>query len=176
MAKARQERKPKRPSSRKATLIIVCGLPGAGKTVHARRLEEEREGLRLCPDEWMQALGINLWEEDVRARIEALQWQLGQRLLALGGTVIIEWGTWARVEREALRQGAQALGAAVELHVLSAPPEVLFERIQQRQLEDPPVTREQVEQWAQIFQPPDAEEKALYDRVVEIVEEEKFRP
>jgi predicted kinase len=171
MAKARQERKPERLSRRKSTLIIVCGLPGAGKTVHARRLEGEREGLRLCPDEWMQALGINLWEEGVRGRIEALQWELGQRLLALGGTVIIEWGTWGREEREVLRLGGRALGAAVELHYLSAPLEVLFERIQRRQLEDPPVTWEQVEGWAQIFQAPDAEEKALYDRMVVIVEQ-----
>jgi hypothetical protein len=41
-------------------------------------------------------LSINLYDEESRQRIEALQWTLAQRLLALGMVVIIEWGTWAR--------------------------------------------------------------------------------
>jgi predicted kinase len=50
------------------TLVVICGLPGAGKTTHARRLEQEMPALRFCPDEWMQALGIDLYDEDRRDR------------------------------------------------------------------------------------------------------------
>ena len=72
-------------------LIVVCGLPGSGKTTHAKRLEEELGAVRFNPDEWMQALSLSLHDEDKRAQIEALQWAQAQRLLALGQTVIIEW-------------------------------------------------------------------------------------
>ncbi|MEM6337611.1 MAG: AAA family ATPase [Bacteroidota bacterium] len=45
------------------TLVITCGLPGAGKTTHARRLERELGAVRFGPDEWMEALGMDLYDE-----------------------------------------------------------------------------------------------------------------
>jgi predicted kinase len=149
-------------------LIIVCGLPGSGKTTHARRLEEELRAVRLSADEWMAALSTNLWDEPTREKIERLQWELAQQLLAIGVTVIIEWGTWARVERDALRLRARVLGASVELHTLLAPPEELFERVERRRMEEPVIEWEQLSQWAEIFQAPSDEELALYDNAVVI--------
>ena len=144
-------------------LIIVCGLPGAGKTTHAKMLEENLDATRFCPDEWMEMLSLDLYDEERRARIESLQWKLGQDLLALGLTVIIEWGTWGRSERDTLRLGARALGAAVELHYLSVPINVLFERIQRRGMENPPLTLEDLRRCSEIFQAPTADEMALFD-------------
>jgi predicted kinase len=40
----------------RATLVLIVGLPGAGKTTLARRLEVERAALRFTPDEWMKAM------------------------------------------------------------------------------------------------------------------------
>lgn len=145
-------------------LIIVCGLPGSGKTTHAKLLQARLGAIRLSPDEWMDALALDLYDEARRERIEALQWQLGQELLALGLTVIIEWGTWGRSERDTLRLGARALGAAVELHYLSAPVEVLFDRIQRRGAEKPLIERDQLLRWVETFQEPTPEEIALFDR------------
>lgn len=144
-------------------LIIVCGLPGAGKTTHAKRLEEKLGAVRFCPDEWMEALSLDLYDEERRAKIEDLQWRLTQQMLARGLVVIIEWGTWGRSERDALRQGARAVGAAVELHLLSAPAEVLFERVRRRGMEDPPLTLQDLQRNADVFQTPTAEEASLYD-------------
>lgn len=144
-------------------LIIVCGLPGSGKTKHAKLLQNKLRAIRLCPDEWMDALAVDIRDEDMRANIEALQWKFGQELLTAGLTVIIEWGTWGRSERDALRCGARALGAAVELHYLTASEDVLFERISRRGMENPPIQREELAKWRQIFQEPSAEEMDLFD-------------
>jgi len=74
-------------------LIIVCGLPGSGKTTHAHRLVTERGGVRFSPDDWMSALGVNLWDAAMRERVEALQWLMAKDLLRVGGTAIVEWGS-----------------------------------------------------------------------------------
>jgi predicted kinase len=147
-------------------LIIVCGLPGSGKTTLAKAIEGRLGAIRFSPDEWMADLSLDLYDEERRAKIEALQWKLAQQLLALGQVVIIEWGTWGRSERNALRLGARALGATVELHYLSAPEQVLFERIARRGMENPPIEREMLRRWSEIFQAPTPEEMELYDKPV----------
>jgi len=111
----------------------------------------------------MDALALDVYDEERRGRIEALQWKFGQQLLAQGLTVIIEWGTWGRSERDTLRLGARALGAAVELHYLAAPADVLFDRLQHRATEKPPIERDAVARWFETFQPPTPEEMALFD-------------
>lgn len=150
-------------SSTGPRLIILCGLPGSGKTTRAKALEARLGAVRLSPDEWMHALALNLHDEERRGRTEALQWQLARELLALGLVVILDWGTWGRSERDALRLGARALGAAVELHYLDAPDGVLFDRIQRRAMEDPPIAREAVPRWRAVLQAPTPEELALFD-------------
>jgi predicted kinase len=144
-------------------LILVCGLPGSGKTTHARALEQSLPAIRLCPDDWMAALDIDLYDEPQRQKIESLQWHFGRQLLRIGLTVIIEWGTWGRSERDALRLEARADGAHVELHFLTAPVETLFERLDRRAMENPPIHREDLLRWAAIFQTPTAEEMSLFD-------------
>lgn len=66
-----------------------------------------------------------------------------------------------------MREGARKLGAAVELRYLSAPPEVLFERIQRRAMENPPIKREDVMRWAKMIEVPTEEEMNLFDPVSE---------
>lgn len=150
-------------TERRGRLIIVCGLPGAGKTTVATDLAQRHAGVRYSPDDWMDTLGINLWDEAKRAGIEQLQWQQAQNLLSLGGTAIIEWGTWARSERDALREAARALGAAVELVHMDAPIDVLLDRVTRRGRESPPIDRAMLENASHAFERPTAEELALYD-------------
>lgn len=77
-------------------LVVVCGLPGSGKTALAKRLEVEYNAIRFCADEWIHALGADLFDERLRQSVEQLQWRVTQRLLQLGQAVVIEWGTSGR--------------------------------------------------------------------------------
>lgn len=149
-------------------LILICGLPGAGKTTFAKHLAQEVRAVRLSPDEWKHALGIDYYDEQARVRLEAQLWRLAQELLTAGQSVVMENGFWAREERDALRLAGRALGAAVELHYLPAAVEQLWQRLEQRNKEAQPGTvpiqRSDLEKWATQFEAPDAEEIALYDQ------------
>lgn len=118
------------------TLHIVCGLPCSGKTTLARYLEKESSAVRLCPDEWITKLLPENYARDelhrLRDPVEAIQWELPQRLLALDIDVIIEWGTWSRAEREALRDRARTFGALVTLHYLPVSLDELLRRVEAR--------------------------------------------
>lgn len=91
--------------------VVITGLPGSGKTTLAAELAASMPACRMCPDDWMMASGIDLWDESARARIEGFQLALSLDLLRNGHNGIIEWGTWAREERDALRDAARSIGA-----------------------------------------------------------------
>lgn len=144
-------------------LIIICGLPGSGKTTKAKEIAAQQCGMRLGADEWMAALGVSVWDAPMRERVEALQWSVAKELLLLGNTVIVEWGTWARSERDALRLQAHELGAAVRLVYLDVPDDELWRRIQERAAEDPPIQRSDIDGWRRQFEAPDEQELGLFD-------------
>ncbi len=123
--------------------------------------------MRLCPDEWKHDLGLDYYDDEGRIRLEARLWRLGQELLELGQSVILENGFWAREERDELRLAARARGLAVELHYLEAPVDELWRRLEVRNGQalpgTVPIGRDDLERWAQQFEAPDAAELALYD-------------
>jgi predicted kinase len=149
------------------TLHLTCGLPGSGKTTLARRLAVEREALRFTVDELMLALGGDLYDEELRDRVEAMLIELAFELLAAGRSCILDFGLWSRVERNALRLRARAQGVRVELHVLDVALEELMRRIDTRYADAPhttaEITAEQLAAWASSFEAPDEEERRLFD-------------
>jgi predicted kinase len=153
-----------------ARLILICGLPAAGKSTLARQLAPKIPAIRLDKDGWVTQLGADVWDAEFRVRLERQLWALTYDLLAQGQSVILEWGHWARVERDEKRLGARSLGAGVELHYLHAPLEELFERAARRgasgEWTASPITRAHFEEWATIFQPPDEEEFLLFDEPI----------
>jgi predicted kinase len=150
-----------------ARLVLICGLPASGKTTLARALAPKIPAIRLDKDHWTAQLRHDVWDDEFRVLLERQLWALTQELLAQGQSVILEWGHWARVERDEKRLGARALGVGVELHHLDVPLEELIERAQRRNASGEwsasPMTRAHFEAWAASFQPPDEDELLLYD-------------
>lgn len=148
-------------------LVVITGLPGSGKTTLATELAAAMPACRMCPDDWMMASGIDLWDEPARAQIETFQLTLALDLLRGGTNVVIEWGVWSREERDALRVAARSIGALVELRCLAADTDELWRRIVERDREgrwgSRPIRRDELEEWVRIYEPPTAAELARYD-------------
>ena len=95
----------------------------------ARRLAADRSALRLTKDEWLIALGSNPWDEPTQVKLEGELWNLAQEVLRLGLSVVLDFGLWARIERDEFRAAARGLGVGVELHYLEVPTDELWRRI-----------------------------------------------
>jgi predicted kinase len=155
-----------------ATLFLIGGLPGAGKTTLARALEQSESALRLDADEWVLALATNPADGEETARLRPIiheqLWALAARALTLGTNVILERSFWTRQTRESYRLRAQVLGIRVELRLLEAGLEELWARLIERNANLPPgtfvVTRQELERFWSWFEPPTAAELELYSK------------
>ena len=134
----------------------------------ATRLAVDRGAVRLTKDEWLWALGSTPWDERAREKIEHELWRLAQEILRFGVSVVLDFGLWARIERDGMRSAARGLGVGVELHYLEVHTDELWRRIEVRNSEPPwdshPIRRADLDGWLRLFQAPDAAELALFDR------------
>ena len=154
------------------TLYVTCGLPGSGKTSLARIIEQQSPALRLTGDDWMHELypGVSTQEAETgpfRSRVENLQWRIALQAIRLGCNVVVDWGVWSRAERDACRDEARACGARVVLCFRDVALEELWSRLSRRNAELPAGTfhieRADLLKWSKLFEPPGADEMALYD-------------
>lgn len=149
-----------------ATLHLIVGLPCSGKTTLAQKLEHDLPALRLNLDEWhIRLFGQDAEEPEHDARhslIEALLWNIARRALELGTNVILDYGFWAREEREDYRLRAKQLGASSEVHYLDVPEDELLRRLAQRNAQLGPmdfyIPEEMMKPWIAFFQKPTRDE------------------
>lgn len=144
------------------TLMLMVGLPGAGKTTRAMELAAAHRALRLTPDHWMVPLFGDSMAGGTRFVLEGRLISIALQALRLGVDVVLDFGLWARDERSALRWLARANGAACRVVYLPLDRDVQLARIAGRQHAEPhrtfPMSEGDLDRWRDQFQVPDAAE------------------
>jgi predicted kinase len=147
---------------RAATLLLMVGLPGAGKTTQAKELTAAHRALRLTPDEWMIPLFGEPMAGGKRDVLEGRLISVAMQALRLGTSVVLDFGLWGRDERSALRWLAGSAGASCQVVYLPVDKDTQLARIAHRQATAPhqtfPMTVADIDRWRQQFQVPDAAE------------------
>jgi predicted kinase len=151
------------PFPRVATLILMVGLPAAGKTTRAEELAATHQALRLTPDHWMIPLFGDSMADGKRWVVEGRLISLALQALRLGTSVVLDYGFWGRDERSALRWLAERrAGAACRVVYLPVDKDIQRVRIAHRQETTPhqtfPMSEADVDAWREQFQVPDAAE------------------
>jgi predicted kinase len=145
-------------------MLLMVGLPGAGKTTRAKELAAAHRALRLTPDEWMIPLFGESMADGKRFVLEGRLISVALRALRLEVSVVLDYGLWGRDERSALRSLASSVGAACQVVYLPVDKDVQLARIAHRQATAPhqtfPMSEAEVNQWREQFQVPDAVELA----------------
>jgi len=147
-----------------ATMFLIVGLPGAGKTERAKQLATEYAALRLTPDAWMIPLFGDPQPEGKRDILEGRLIWLALETLRLGTNVVLDFGLWSRDERSSLRWLARSVGASSRVVYLPVDRATQIERIEHRWSRTPGetfvITEADVDTWRSQFEEPDAAELA----------------
>jgi predicted kinase len=156
------QNRPHPASEVQPTMYVMIGLPAAGKTTLARRIEIEHQALRFTPDEWMIPLFGESEADGKRNVLEGRCIATALRALRLGCNVVLDFGVWAKEERTSLRWLASTVGAKCELVYLAIGEAEQRDRIDQRFATAPhstfPISRSDLDEFRMIFQPPGEEE------------------
>lgn len=157
-----QHPEPADPRVAAASVYLIVGLPGAGKTTYAKELEVSTPALRLTPDEWQIMLFGDRNPPDQRDLVEGKLIELGMRAAELGANVVFDFGFWGKDERSALRWIAGAVGARSQVVYLPIDHGEQRRRVTSRFVTAPDRTFHmsdaELEQWRAQFQAPDDDE------------------
>lgn len=150
----------------RATLHLLCGKAGAGKSTLATALAAEHKALLIAEDVWLiRHFGPMKSFDDYRTyslRAKTVVGPLVVELLALGLNVVLDYPANTRSSRKWMRSLVSLSGAHHVLHYLTTPDEVCLQRIGQRNIERPEgsyhLTRDDFEHISSFFEVPEADE------------------
>lgn len=125
-----------------ATLHLICGKAGAGKTTLARALARSLPAVVFCEDEWICTLGFEIRSladfADAAAKCRALIGPLATELLRHGASVVFDFAGNTVRGRQWARGVFEAAGADHLLHVIEASDAACLANIRKRNAEKPP--------------------------------------
>lgn len=154
-----------------ATLNVIFGPSGAGKTTYAHAFARREPAVAFILDDWMGRLfGPDMpmpieyeWMIERVQRCEAQIWSCAAATLAAGTSVILDIGLMRRSDRERIRQIAAAVDLPLQFHFVDAPAQVRRARVAERNLVQGEtfaiqVTPEHFEFIEGVFEPPEPDE------------------
>jgi predicted kinase len=120
-----------------ATLNVIFGPCGAGKTTYAHAFARREPAVAFILDDWMARLfGADMpapleydWMIERVARCEAQIWSTAAATIAAGTSVILDIGLMRRADRARVREIATATGLPLQWHFVDAPQEVRRARV-----------------------------------------------
>jgi predicted kinase len=127
-----------------STVVLMCGLPGAGKTTYAMELVR-RGYVRLSIDEavWQRLgqrdAGLVLEAEafdQLKEEVRRDQRQELVELMLVGRDVVVDYSFWSRAARDDYKALVESQGCRWELVHLKADPTTLKRRLEVRNGEE----------------------------------------
>lgn len=120
-----------------ATLHVIFGPCGAGKTTYAHAFARRERGVAFILDDWMARLfGPDIpepieyeWMVERVGRCETQIWSTAAAVLATGTPVILDIGLMRKADRERVRQIAEAAELPLQWHFIDAPQAVRRARV-----------------------------------------------
>lgn len=121
---------------RQATVYLICGFVGAGKTTFAKDLERKTGAVRITKDEWSIRLigndptidGYEEWDRRICGLSRDVAFQLAEK----GIDVIIDEGFWEEELRDEMRRRARAIGVKAVMYYVETPIETIRKRVAER--------------------------------------------
>ena len=123
-----------------ATLHVIFGPSGAGKTTYAHAFARREKAVALILDDWMARLFAPDMPEPIEyewmiervGRCEAQIWSTAAAVLAAGTSVILDIGLMRRADRARVREIAEATGLPLQWHFVTASAEARRARVADR--------------------------------------------
>ena len=123
-----------------ATLNVIFGPSGAGKTTYANAFARREGAVAFILDEWMARLyGPDIpaqveypWLVERVGRCEAQIWSTVAAVMATGTSVILDLGLMRKADRDRIREIAEAVELPLQWHYVTAPQEARRARVAER--------------------------------------------
>ena len=150
---------------KKATLHIIHGFLGAGKTTFSQKLMKETNAVHLNPDEWCVKLFSKQefeqnWENCFAKTLEIL-WQQTKNYLLNGTDVIFDSGFWDKASRCNAKSIAIECGAEFKHYYIYVPDDIAKQRIALRSGKIADNNIKNYERIKTLFSEPDADETVI---------------
>ena len=146
----------------KATVYLIAGFIGAGKTTFSKKLETETGALRFTKDEWIiKVLGNNPRVDNFDKFDDFftnLAIEIALKCAAHGVDVIIDDGFWFKRQRDDVIKRISSIEASVKGYYLRCPKNILEQRVLERSKQLPDdsfvIDKEMFTKYYESFQEP----------------------